>query len=151
MTPVLPRRDNLSVSVQVLATTSASAPATLSTTGPGRRGIALGQMSEPAIDNPECASTQAATVNVRRVKVTTIPNQIDYTNIGQASAAIWPNQSLWIEFPQLPWVNPTGSTPGQAHYCIQAMGDASPSDPAPGWPSLNLSDRHFAQRNIVFA
>jgi hypothetical protein len=107
-------------------------------------------MSLPAIDNPECSAGTPATVNVRRVRVSTIPNQIDYTNVGQASAAIWPNDSLWIEFPQLQWINPAGS-PGQLHYCLQANGDASPDDPSPGWGNFDLNDRHFAQRNIVFA
>ena len=152
LTDVQPRVDNLPVgAVSVDATTTSSTPATLNTTSPGRRGITLTHMSIPAIDNPECASTQAATVNIRRVRVTTNPNQIDYTNIGQAAVAVWPAHPVWVEFPKLQWVNPSGSTPGQVHYCLQAMGDASPNDPAPGWANANLSDRHFAQRNIVFA
>lgn len=151
LTDVQQRVDNLPVgAVSVDRTTSSTAPATLNTTSPGRRGIVLTHMSLPAIDNPECASNQAATVNVRRVRVTTNPNQIDYTNIGQAAVGVWPGHPIWVEFPKLQWVNPSGSTPGQAHYCLQAMGDASPGDPAPGWGNANLSDRHFAQRNIVF-
>ena len=146
-----PKQDNVSVTVEVDRATTANAPATLTTTGPGRRGIALGRMSTTAIDNPECASVQAATVNVRRARVTTIPNQIDYTSMGQAAVAVWQGSPVWVEFPSLRWVDPSGSTPGQVHFCLQAMGDASPGDPAPGWANVNLGDRHYAQRNIIFA
>jgi hypothetical protein len=142
---IMQRRDNLPVGPAKVNTASA----TLNTVSPGRRGITLTNMSLTEIDNPECSAGAPATVNVRRVRVSTIPNQIDYTNIGQANAAIWPTKLLWVEFPSLQWINPAGS-PGQLHYCLQANGDASPDDPSPGWGNLSLNDPHFAQRNIVF-
>jgi hypothetical protein len=140
------RRDNLPVAAAQIST----AGATLTTASPGRRGIKLTNMSLSEIDNPECSAGTPARVNVRRVRVSTIPNQIDYTNLGQTNVAIWPNNSLWVEFPSLQWINPAGS-PGQLHYCLQANGDAAPDDPSPGWGNLDLNDPHFAQRNIVFA
>ena len=138
------RQDNLPVNVQVT-----HSGATLTTTGPGRRGIALGNMNPTPIDNPECATGTPSTVDVRRVRVTTNPNQIDYQNTGLSSAVILPGQSLWVEFPSMVWINP--GNPGQVHYCLQAMGGAPPGDPAPGWANVNLGDRHYAQRNIAFA
>jgi len=100
---------------------------------------------------PQPVPDPAWTVYLRRFRVTTMPDPSDYTDLGQSS--VWPNagQSLWTEFPSQPII-PAGSTPGQVHYCLQAMGDASPSDlPAPTWAGLILTDRHFAQRNLVFA
>jgi hypothetical protein len=141
------RQDNLLVGPAVV--NNNTTVATVTTTSPGRRGIKLTNMSLTEIDNSECLASAPASVNLRRVRVSTIPNQIDYTNMGQANAVIWPNHSLWIEFPSLQWINPAGS-PGQIHFCLQANGDASPDDPSPGWSSLNLNDRHFAQRNIIF-
>lgn len=149
---VVARVDNVPIGIVLVnRQTTVAAPATLNTTGPGRRGIALGAMSVAAIDNPECASVQAATVYVRRVRVTSNPNLIDYQEIGQAAVGVWPTHPVWVELPKVPWVNPSTTTPGQVHFCLQAMGDAAPNDPAPGWQNLSLGDRHFAQRNIVFA
>jgi hypothetical protein len=140
------RQDNLQVGPASVTATGA----TLVTASPGRRGIKITKATLTEIDNPECSAGAAATVSMRRVRVSTIPNQIDYTNVGQASVAIWQNSPLWVEFPQLQWINPAGS-PGQIHYCLQANGDASPDDPSPGWGNINLNDPHFAQRNIAFA
>lgn len=146
LTLITQLQDNLPVgSAQVTAM-----GATLNTVSPGRGGIKLTSMSRPAIDNPECSAGTPATVNVRRVRVSTMPNMMDYAVVGKAKAAIWANDSLWVELPQLQWSNPAGS-PGQIHYCLQANGDAYPDDPSPGWGNLDLNDRHFAQRNIVFA
>ena len=100
--------------------------------------------------SPSPVQTPAATVSIKRVRLSTMPDQTDYTDMGNASSAIAPGQSLWIEFPLTQWVNPASSTPG-AHYCLEAMGDASPDDPEPGWNNFNWNDPHFAQRNIVFA
>src|SRR5262245_46490290 len=64
---------------------------------------------------PSPVQTQAASVYIQRVRLSTMPNQVDYTLMGNATSAIAPGQSLWIEFPPTPWVNPASSTPG-AHY-----------------------------------
>ncbi len=137
------RQDNLPVG----SATVNGAAATIQTASPGRRGIKLTLMSLTEIDNPECSIAYPTVVEVHRVRVTTNPNQIEYFPAGQASAAIWPRESLWVEFPQRVFTDPGG---GQVHYCLQAMGDARPDDPSPGWQSFDLNDRHFAQRNIVF-
>lgn len=142
--PVTPTVDNLATQALVTA-----AGATITTTGRGRRGVRLTGMSVPAVDNLECLAGVPATVEVRRVRVSTMPNQTAIFPAGSASAAIWPGDSLWVEIPAQPFINP--SPANQLHYCLQARGDAAPDDPAPAWANFDASARHFAQRNIAFA
>jgi hypothetical protein len=139
------RRDNLPLTVTVN-----NATASITTTSPGRRGITLGSMSTLEIDNPECLAAVPATVEVRRLKASTLPGggvSIDYTAVGTSSVAALPGQSIWVEL-----VPAVFSDPGTgAHYCLQAIGGAPPADPPPSWmAAFDLNDRHRAQKNIVF-
>lgn len=108
-------------------------------------------LSQSLIDNWECLSGPTATVSLRRVIVSTMPEVVDHEAIGQTYVALNPGDSIWVEFPPTLWTDPNQKLPNPSrHYCLQVNADASPDDPSPGWSGLSLQDRHYSQRNIVF-
>jgi hypothetical protein len=144
-TAIQTRANNIPTPVSV----TGNAP-TITTSGVGRLGLTLTQMTPTAIDNAECLRGGAVLVEAQRVLCTTIPTGMAPVPLGTgpSAAAIWPGTSIWVEVPRHRFTRIGTMTP--EHWCMQARGDgAANSDAAPPMSMFSISDRHFAQRNIL--
>lgn len=139
------RANNITTTIAI----TGSAP-TLATTGVGRLGLTLTQMSVPAIDNAECLKGGAVVVEAQRVLCSTVTPAMAPVPLasGASAAAIWPGMAIWVEIPRHRFTRIGTISP--EHWCLQVRGDgAANGDSAPPMSAFNIAGRHFAQRNVV--
>lgn len=145
-----PRRNNTLVPGGVTAT---ALGAKIRSTGSGLNGLQLTNASVAAVDDPERLLGVGVVVEARLASSTTTPAVAPAIGSGKATAALMPQgklgNALWVEVA----ANYTFLTPPSGtHYCIVARADATATtpatDPAPPWTAFDVTDRHFAQKNI---